>query len=223
MEINELKKYHKNPRKITTTQYEALEKTMQEFGDLSGVVVNVRNQEVIGGNQRTSIFQKNADKVKITKTALDKPDAQGTVAIGYIELNGSKFSYREVDWDEDKEARANIIANKAGGFWDNDILANEFDENLLKESGFSDFELGIFGDITDENDVATEWEAMPEVNEKKIEGVYKSLIVHIKDEEAFHALQSILGQSMTEKTKFIHFPYRPKEDIKSMEFIADQE
>ena len=144
MNINDLKKYHKNPRKITTKQHELLEKTMQEFGDLSGVVVNVRNNEIIGGNQRTSIFQKYADKITIDKRELAEPDNQGTVAIGYIDFNGSKFSYREVDWDSEKEEKANIIANKVGGFWDNDILANEFDENLLMESGFEPFEISKF-------------------------------------------------------------------------------
>ena len=143
MNINELNKYHKNPRKITSKQHDFLEQTMQEFGDLSGVVFNKTTGEVVGGNQRTSIFKKYADKVKIEKTEQPK-DAQGTIAIGYIDFNGSKFSYREVEWDTEKEARANIIANKAGGFWDNDVLANEFDEDLLLSAGFEDFELGIF-------------------------------------------------------------------------------
>lgn len=144
MNINELNKYHRNPRKITSKQHDLLEQTMQEFGDLSGVVFNKTTGEVVGGNQRTSIFKKYADKVKIEKTEQPK-DAQGTIAIGYIDFNGSKFSYREVEWDTEKEARANIIANKVGGFWDNDILANEFDDDLLLSAGFEEFELGISG------------------------------------------------------------------------------
>jgi hypothetical protein len=202
MEINDLKKYHKNPRKITEKQHNLLEKTMQEFGDLSGVVVNIRNNEVVGGNQRTSIFQKYADEIVIEKTELPTPDHTGTVASGYIVFKGSKFAYREVDWDSDKEARANIIANKVGGFWDNDVLANEFDENLLLDSGFEDFELGIF-DAKELNlgDREHDETTLDHSLDTYLDGSIKQIVLYFKKEEydsvieRLEHLQEVTGAS----------------------------
>ena len=117
--INESKEYHKNPRKITKKQHELLESSLQEFGDLSGVVVNIRTGEVIGGNQRSTIFRKEEAKIEITQR-YEKPTKTGTVAIGYILFGAEKYAYREVDWDEKTAESANIRANKIGGMFDFD-------------------------------------------------------------------------------------------------------
>jgi len=142
--IDSIEKYHANPRKITEKMFNLLGDTIKEYGDLSGIVVDSITQEVIGGNQRTAFFKQHSDDVKIhIEKRFDKPTEQGTVATGYLEFKGERFSYREVEWDSKKTARANIIANKVGGFWDNDVLANQFDIEDLKSAGFEDFELGF--------------------------------------------------------------------------------
>lgn len=155
--ISEIKGYKKNPRKITEKMFNLLGETIKEFGDLSGIVVNVNTGEVIGGNQRTNFFKQNANECEIKiverfKTATP----QGTVATGYVDYNGEKFAYREVDWDTKKSDRANIVANKVGGFWDNDMLANEFDIEDLKFGGFEEFELGFFNDEIEKEDFSNE-------------------------------------------------------------------
>lgn len=185
MEISNLKKYHKNPRKITEKQHTILENSMQEFGDLSGVVVNVRNNEVIGGNQRTSIFQKYASEVKIQKADVEQPNPNGNVAIGHIYFRGNVFNYREVNWDEDKESRANILANKAGGFWDNDMLANEFDSELLMSAGFEDFELGFFDNKGDVNmgDRDQDQNTLQDTLNTYLDGSIKQIVLYFKKEE----------------------------------------
>lgn len=119
MKVKDLKPAGYNPRKISKEKLAALKKSLEEFGDLSGIVVNVRTQTMISGHQRV----KNIDAdCKITK----KPhtDATGTVALGYIDTPAGRLAYREVDWPEEKEKKANIAANKHGG---------EFDDDLLKE------------------------------------------------------------------------------------------
>lgn len=108
-----------NPRKITEKQLSMLKKSMDEFGDLSGIVKNVRTSNTVGGHQRI----KNLDPSWPIVTA-PHTDPTGTVALGYIETPSGRWQYREVDWPEKKEAAANIAANKQGG---------EFDLPLLKE------------------------------------------------------------------------------------------
>ena len=102
-----------NPRKITPKQLDMLAKSMKEFGDLSGIVLNVKTGRLIGGHQRV----KNLDPSwKITKAP--HKDKAGTVALGHIETPDGRWQYREVDWPEKKEAGANIAANQHGGDFD---------------------------------------------------------------------------------------------------------
>jgi pimeloyl-ACP methyl ester carboxylesterase len=49
-----------------------------------------------------------------------------------------------VRWDARQCEKANIVANKAGGGWDFDTLANEWEKDDLLMWGFEDAELGIF-------------------------------------------------------------------------------
>ena len=140
------KHYFKNPRQITRQQYDDLQKWLDELGDLSGIVHEVQTDELVGGNMRSSVFDLSQCEVHIVEE-YDVPDKQGTIALGYVIWRGHKYSYRQVVWDAEKIERANLIANKAGGDWNFEILANQFDEDVLLSSGFTEFDLGKF-DLT---------------------------------------------------------------------------
>lgn len=135
--------YEHNPRQITKNQFARLKETMREFGDLSGIVINLRLGddgkeigELVGGNQRSEAGAFIHSKPTIEKE-YDPPLEDGTVAEGYFDYDGRKFNARFVKWDADKVLRANLIANIAGGDWDWDVLAN-VPSNVLMESGFND-------------------------------------------------------------------------------------
>ncbi len=134
--------YHKNPRQITDKQFKQLQETLLELGDLSGIVHDLNSNEIISGNQRSRVFDINKCEVEITER-YDKPDKQGTVAIGFVIWQGAKYNYRQVRWTERQCEKANIVANKGGGDWNFDTLANEFELDDLLDWGFSEFELDI--------------------------------------------------------------------------------
>jgi hypothetical protein len=122
--LDSLKANPKNPRRIHQHDFAALQKSIDRFGDLAGIVFNVRTQQLVGGHQRQQAFNKlgGENKIVIT-TRLEQPDDVGTVAYGYIEYKGRQYAYREVDWDADFELAANIAANRIQGEWDMDLLA----------------------------------------------------------------------------------------------------
>lgn len=130
-----MKCYHKNPRQITKRQHADLRRWLRELGDLSGIVHDLNSDEIVGGNQRGEVFDINACQIEIAH-ATDEPDEQGTVAIGYIVWQEHRYNYRAVRWTEGQCEKANVIANKAGGDWDFDILANEFEFDDLLDWGF---------------------------------------------------------------------------------------
>ena len=122
-----------------------LVRALAEFGDLGGIVKNIRTDQLVGGHQRVEAFR-NSDDVQVTvEERLNKPDKTGTVAFGYVHVNGTKYSYREVDWEVEKETAANLAANKMGGEFVFDQVAtliNELDGKMdLALTGFSNTEI----------------------------------------------------------------------------------
>lgn len=123
-----------NPRTITVERLQMLKDSMGKFGDLSGIVLNRKTGNIIGGHQRV----KNFDPSWLIDKKESKDDL-GTVAIGYIETPFGKWAYREVEWDEDKERAANVAANNHGGEFDEVTLAElvrELDGDLQNFIGF---------------------------------------------------------------------------------------
>lgn len=149
-----------NPRKISDEQLAILGKTLAEFGDLSGIVVNRTTGNLVGGHQRLKHLDPKwpimADPVK---------DKTGGVAVGHIVTPWGALAYREVEWSEQKEKAANIAANKAGGEFDipklKDLLI-ELDDGAfdLKLTGFTEPELKA---LIDFGGTA----ALPEIEDKK--------------------------------------------------------
>jgi hypothetical protein len=145
-------KFKGNPRVITEKQFTLLAAHLEELGDLSGVVYCHNNKAFVGGNQRSEVF--NGAKISIVER-FAPPTAVCTVAHGFIEWKGEKYAYREVAYSEEQFKRACIIANNDGGAFDWDILANEWDANLLTDVGL-DLPAFMGGDFTrpDYNDTS---------------------------------------------------------------------
>lgn len=137
--ISDLKPASYNPRTISDSQLKSLKQAMQKFGDLSGIVVNKRTGNIVGGHQRVKTFSKD-DKVHTEPYT----DDVGTIAAGYVETSYGRWTYREVDWDEDKERAANVAANKHGGEWESKLLAEllqELPPEYRELTGFSEKEI----------------------------------------------------------------------------------
>lgn len=110
MKVKDLKPADYNPRKISEAQLARLGHAMAKFGDLGGIVLNVRTGNLVGGHQRVKHLD---PKWPIVKDP--QKDTTGTVAVGHIETPSGNWSYREVDWPISKEKSANIAANAHGG------------------------------------------------------------------------------------------------------------
>jgi hypothetical protein len=108
-----------NPRTITDEKLDLLGKAMREFGDLGGIVVNVKTGNLVGGHQRLKHLAPDWPIVKAPAK-----DKTGTVALGTIETPWGKLGYREVSWPEAKEKQANLAANQHSGEWDTSALSD---------------------------------------------------------------------------------------------------
>lgn len=136
LKIKDLKPNPQNPRRITPEKIADLKRSYEENGDLGGVVFNVRSQQLIGGHQTARSLDPEAI-IHIEKK-YKEPTKTGTVAEGYVDLNGERLKYREVDVDSNREKVMNIAANRGAGSWDfpalkdwfHELDSNNFDLNL---------------------------------------------------------------------------------------------
>ena len=149
----DLKKTKTNPRLITEGALEKLNENLTRFGDLGGVIYNVQLKELVSGNQRTSLFNlKSKNKIEYTET-LKTPTEDGTTAYGYILIDNQKFSYREVEWDEEKHKAAVLLANTHAGKFDFSMLESEFANIDFEGLGMDDLKMSldrfVLGDLED--------------------------------------------------------------------------
>lgn len=143
--VGELRPNKRNPRKISKERQAALKKSLLEFGDLGSVIHNTYTGNLVGGHQRISVVPKDAP---ITiEVRYNPPTKTGTTAEGFIVIDGEKFKYREVRWDEVKEKAAMIAANAHGGEWDSAVLAEEM--SFLKAKGVNMELTGVNFDFSD--------------------------------------------------------------------------
>lgn len=197
MKIKDIKKFDKNPRKITDISKTLLNHSMNEFGDISGILYNHRTKRLFGGHQRQDGFDDNFE-ITITKK-FDKPTSLGTIAYGYIQFGEEdQFSYREVDWDEQKEIAANLGANKGAGTWDYGLLQEHI--NFLDEHNFP-LDLTMFNADERENlfgDWNADLEQIDNITETS-EGLDGKIIItcsaDLKDEVLFYIKAKLLETS----------------------------
>ena len=78
------------------------------------------------------------------------------------------------------------------------------------------------GDRDVEHDWRDHWKGMPEYENEAVTG-FKRLIVNFDTEADYRDFETLIGQSLTEKTKSIRFPKKPRQDMKSLRWIEDDE
>jgi hypothetical protein len=103
----------KNPRWMPESQMVALGESLKEFGLVEPLIVNTRNNQVVGGHQRI----------------------QAAKSSGFTTLTAVL-----VDLPYDQEMALNLSLNKIKGDWDYDKLADilsTFDEGDLAGTGFN--------------------------------------------------------------------------------------
>ena len=115
--INQIKPAKYNPRKWDNQQIEALKASIQKFGIVDPLIVNIapkRTGTLIGGHFRWYVAKELGYK---------------QVPVVYVNIP-----------DIEKEKELNIRLNKNTGEWDLDLLS-DFDDDLLKDIGFDSKEL----------------------------------------------------------------------------------
>lgn len=105
----------KNPRKASDKKILMLQNSIRKLGSIDGVVYNCQLDKLVGGHQRQKAFPESDITIE---REYDPPTPAGTVAEGFVLIEGERFPYRVVDWDDATHKIANAAANKGAGEWD---------------------------------------------------------------------------------------------------------
>lgn len=159
IKIGEIKPNEYNPKQMTKKEAEGLEESIRIFGLVDPLVLNNasgRENILIGGHQRLEI----AKKLKYEE-----------VPVVYLTISNI---------DLEKELCVRLTKNT--GSWNLDMLAN-FDEELLKKTGFSENELKKVFKLQDEK---------PEVafTEELLEK-HNYIVLYFENEMDFLNLQTV--------------------------------
>ena len=115
MKIDDLKAAKYNPRvdlRPGDEEFQHIKNSIENFGYIEPIIVNSRNNVIVGGHQRTKVLRE----------------------LGYEEIDVIL-----VDLDEEQEKAANIALNSATGLWDFEKLNALIDE--IKDYDMSMFGL----------------------------------------------------------------------------------
>jgi ParB-like chromosome segregation protein Spo0J len=168
-----------NPRldlKPTDSEYIKLKKSIQEFGCVEPIVVNKRNNVIVGGHQRYKVLKD----------------------LGYKDID---VVY--VDLDDIHEKSLNIALNKISGDWDADKLEDLLREINLDNSidtiltGFDNKEIDkLLGSLEDYNlDNTNDKDNNNEDNNnKELENQYE-LIIECSDEKDMQEKYELLQKN----------------------------
>ena len=146
MKVKDLKPAKYNPRVTLESgerEYESLKKSLNKFGTVVPIIVNQRNNVVVGGHQRLNVLKE-----------LGKEDVEVVI----------------VDLDEKDEKRLNLALNKVDGRWDYqklDEIIHGMTDAELEFTGFINSKVAE----ADFKDVATTIKDVsePKPTEKKAE------------------------------------------------------
>jgi hypothetical protein len=113
MKISDLKPAPYNPRVVTDEALGALQTSLGEFGDISGIVWNKKTGHLVAGHQRLeALKRKHGNKLALRGGEVVTP-------------SGERYPVRVVDWPVEREKAANLAANSP-------LLAGSFDPGRLE-------------------------------------------------------------------------------------------
>ena len=204
--VSSLRGYERNARTHSPEQVAQLAASIREFGFTNPVLVTP-DGVIVAGHGRVAAAQEIG--------LVDVP----TLVVG-------------ADWPPEK-VRAYVLADNKlalNAGWDNEILRAELDELRgvdfdISLTGFSEVELArLLSDAVPDgeaaNDPGAEWRGMPEFKHED-KTAFRTMPVHFKDQDAVDAFAKLIGQKITEKTRFVHFPETEIERYADKRYAAE--
>ena len=193
-----------NPRTITVEDKKKLRNSLETFGLVDPIIINLKNNRIIGGHQRYDVL---LDMVMESENLAEKEYA-------LIKHGDYGFIFEEEAptlENEDYEKALNLALNKISGEWDYEKLGSLLDELSLTEldvsiTGFEDFEINelqfeeldyIFDNDYSDADMENDFD---DVQFEDTDLKYKIVFNNSVDQELFYKFVEIIKDKYNKDT-----------------------
>ena len=205
MPIDDLEAFQGKLKSITEAEFEKLKSAILKYG--FSFPVFVWRKSILDGHQR----------VQAVKRLIDD---------GY-ELEGGMLPVALIKAKDRKEAAEKLLLINSryakidqDGF---DFFVQDFDIDVVDMSGLLEIPEISFLPLEDGDiDYNDEWDGMPEFDQQD-EKPYRTLLVHFLNEKDLQKFLKLIDQQITERTKYLYFPKRERNDSKSVGFVTEDE
>ena len=177
--LSDLIPWERNPRTINNAQAERLVDSVETFGQVETLAIDCRNN-ILNGHQRASVL-----------AGQHGMDYEVDVRVANRVLT-----------ERERQQLTVYLHRGTTGAWDFEELANSFVFEDLVTWGFAPYELGQTDDPVDKDAM---WKGMPEF-EHDDRGSIHAIKVQFASTEDIAAFASLVGQTVTDKTKSIWYP-----------------
>jgi len=185
-----------NWRKHPKNQRSAVRGSLESLGWVAEVIENKTTGRLIDGHERVWNALQNGDaEVPFIQVELtEAEEAQALLSLDAI------AAMAETDREQVNALLEQVETDNA------DVM------NFLNQFSASN---GIIEGV----DYEKEWQGMPEF--EMMTDKYRSLIVHFTNADDLKDFCSLVNQDVTDKTKFIWYPAKEKNDLKNLEFTNE--
>ena len=185
-----------NARRHPNAQRDALRGSLNAVGWIAPVIVSQRSGKLLDGHARIEEALSRSESALVPYVLVDVTEAEEAIILGTFDpITGMATYDREV-----LDALLREIETNDAGL-----------QNLLED-------LAAKQGLIPGNSVEEVWQGMPEYNQPDAES-FRRIIVHFDTSQDVEAFARAVNQTITEKTKFIWFPYKAPENLK--EYVAE--
>lgn len=152
-----------NPRSITDEENDFLKNSIDEFGFVDPIIINLKNNRIIGGHMRYDILLEEYMESGVHEK------------LNLIRLGDIGWVFPDTDLQvesEDHEKLLNIALNKISGQWDEPKLEEllfelsetslDFELSGFDESDLNDLQFDVFDEFITKDDTHQEQEMIPD-------------------------------------------------------------
>lgn len=194
--LKDLIPWQSNPRQIDEAQAQRLGESLDTFGQIHPIAIGP-DDSIYDGHQRQLVW-----------SALEKYGSDYEVDV--------RVSSRALT-EKERQKLVVYLHRGAVGEWDWDLLG-EWEEGDLLGWGFEAWEIGALEQ--EDADPDKLWEGMPEFEQDDL-SPHRMLKVHFVSEEDAQAFSELIGQKLTDKTRYVWYPQVEKADLKSMVYVDE--
>ena len=203
MDINELKPLIGNPREHTDRNINDITKSIKRFGWTNPIIVRKADNMIVAGHGRVEAAKNQGlEQVPVVYVDMSENDAK------LYNITDNRTAETS-EWDH---AQLNTLIEELNGLPDIDI----------EDTGFYTHELEMMmnGEDEPEIDYNEMWQGMPEFVQDDLTP-YKSILVHFADEKHVNAFAQLIGQTLTEKTKYVWHPKAEKANFTEEAYVSE--